>query len=62
MNDDGFKMNWLAFWTVVGSLIIIGWSFGLIIHPPEAEVLHCPSRDSVQIIPGEEGVVIFCND
>lgn len=62
--DDGIKMNWPFVWATVIGLIGMGWAFGLLVHPPEAEVLHCATEAQVTIAGVEEGegVIVFCHD
>lgn len=63
-NEGGFKPNWPAIIISVGSLIIIGWCLGLLIHPPTADLIRCREEDQVQIEGDHEngGVVVFCLD
>lgn len=61
---DGIKMNWPAIIATVVGLIGMGWCFGLLVYPPEAEVLYCANEAQVTISsvdPGGE-VAVFCSE
>lgn len=62
MNPSTFRPNWLAIFTLVIGLIVVGWLLGIQSHSPDGQSISCRQEDMVQIVGGGIGVVVYCED